>query len=94
MPRPLVYQALSTSGSDEAQSGTSLKECTKEDPDSHSGIILRGSLKPTTIIADVLSIFCPLACLVFGIVILLTDGRTIDEAYFNYQNAVTTVGFT
>lgn len=89
--RALEYEALSTSSSDEAQPGTPPKECANEDPGGHSGVVLSSSLKPATILADLSSILCPLACLVFSIVILQTDGRTIDGAYLDYQNAITTV---
>ncbi|RMJ16977.1 hypothetical protein CDV36_003354 [Fusarium kuroshium] len=87
----LDYQTLRTSSSDEVQSGTSPKEYPNEDLDGHSEVILRSSLKPATILADLSSVLCPLACLVFSIVILHTDGRVIDGAYFNYQNAITTL---
>ncbi|KAM5349396.1 hypothetical protein ACJ41O_005901 [Fusarium nematophilum] len=44
-----------------------------------------------TTLADCLSILCPLAFLVFSIVLLRTHGRRIDEAYAQYRNTITTL---
>src|SRR5690349_7863297 len=90
-PHALEYRALSISSSDEAQSETPPKKRANEDPHGHSAVMARSNLEPATILADVASILCPLALLGFSIVILQTEGRAIDETYFSYQNAITTV---
>ncbi|KAM6511515.1 hypothetical protein FALCPG4_016519 [Fusarium falciforme] len=90
-PHALEYRALSISSSDEAQSETPPKKRANEDPHGHSAVMARSNLGPATILADVASILCPLALLGFSIVILQTEGRAIDETYFSYQNAITTL---
>lgn len=90
-PYTLEYRALSISSSDETRSETPPKNRANEDPHGHSAVRARSNLGPATILADVASILCPLALLGFSIVILQTDGREIDEIYFSYQNAITTV---
>ncbi|KAL6355642.1 hypothetical protein LRP88_11245 [Fusarium phalaenopsidis] len=90
-PHALEYRALSISSSDEAQSETPPRKRANEDPHGHSAVMTRSNLGPATILADVVSILCPLALLGFSIVILQTEGRAIDETYFSYQNAITTL---
>ncbi|KAJ4328689.1 hypothetical protein N0V84_000880 [Fusarium piperis] len=90
-PHAPEYQALSTSSSDEVQSGTPPQKYLNEDPDSHSVATARSRFQPATILGDVASVLCPSAFLVFSIVILQTNGGSIDEAYSGYQNAITTL---
>ncbi|KAH7253373.1 hypothetical protein B0J15DRAFT_536315 [Fusarium solani] len=90
-PHALEYQALSISSSDEAQSETPPRKRANEDSHGHSAVMRRSNLGPATILADFASILCPLALLGFSIVILQTEGRAIDETYFSYQNAITTL---
>ncbi|KAI8711696.1 hypothetical protein NCS52_01433900 [Fusarium sp. LHS14.1] len=90
-PSALEDQVLSISSTVEAHSETPTEKCADEDPSSSSEKVERGGLKPATILADAACVFCPLAFLVFSIVVLRTDGRPIDGEYSNYYNAITTL---
>ncbi|RSL54818.1 hypothetical protein CEP54_009674 [Fusarium duplospermum] len=87
----LEDQVLTIASTVEAQSGTPTEKCENENPRSTSMDMARRGFKPGTIMADAASVFCSLAFLVFSVVVLRTDGRSIDGAYSNYRNAITTL---